>query len=113
METCGFRATPFCNAAVIGGDRIDHMIEKGMTVVQADSLEELGAKIMSDTADGVSFNAANMVATVNADNEAAAAGTATALPVPHAGVVPATALAKVPSTPFPSWAASWRRSAAS
>ena len=30
------RQTPFCNAAVIGGDRIDHMIEKGMTVVQAD-----------------------------------------------------------------------------
>ena len=91
------RATPFCNAAVIGGDRIDHMIELGMTVVQADSLEELGAKIVSDTADGVSFNAANMVNTVNAYNEAATAGTAANLPVPHQGTVPATALATPPA----------------
>ena len=68
------RQTPFCNAAVIGGDRIDHMSEKGMTVVQADSIEELGAKIVAETADGVSFNAANMAATVAAYNEAAAAG---------------------------------------
>lgn len=95
------RATPFCNAAVIGGDRIDHMIELGMTVVKADSLEELGAKIVSDTADGVSFNPANMVATVNAYNEAAAAGSAAALPVPHKGTVPATALTTPPFYAIP------------
>ena len=95
------RQTPFCNAAVIGGDRIDHMIEKGMTVVQADSLEELGAKIVAETADGVSFNANNMVATVNAYNEAAAAGTADKLDVPHLGTVPATPLVTPPFYAIP------------
>lgn len=95
------RQTPFCNAAVIGGDRIDHMIEKGMTVVQADSIEELGAKIVAETADGVSFNAANMAATVAAYNEAADAGTAGALEVPHLGVSPATALATPPFYAIP------------
>ena len=95
------RQTPFCNAAVVGGDRIDHMIEKGMTVVQADSLEELGAKIVAETADGVSFNANNMVATVNAYNEAAAAGTADKLDVPHLGVVPATPLVTPPFYAIP------------
>ena len=95
------RQTPFCNAAVIGGDRIDHMIEKGMTVVQADTLEDLGAKIVAETADGVSFNAANMVATVAAYNDAAAAGTAGALEVPHIGTVPATPLATPPFYAIP------------
>lgn len=95
------RQTPFCNAAVIGGDRIDHMIEKGMTVVQADSIEELGAKIVAETADGVSFNAANMAATVAAYNEAAAAGTAEALEVPHLGTVPATPLSTPPFYAIP------------
>ncbi len=95
------RETPFCNAAVIGGDRIDHMIELGMTVVSADSLEELGAKIVSDTADGVAFNANNMVNTVNAYNEAAAAGTADKLTVPHIGTVPAMPLTEPPFYAIP------------
>lgn len=58
------RQTPFFNAAVIGGDRIDNMIERGMTVVQADTLEELGAKIVAETADGVAFNANAMLRTI-------------------------------------------------
>lgn len=95
------RETPFCNAAVIGGDRIDHMIEYGMTVVQADTIEDLGQAIIAETADGVSFNAANMVATVTAYNEAAEAGTAEALEVPHAGVVPATPLVTPPFYAIP------------
>ncbi len=95
------RETPFCNAAVIGGDRIDAMIERGMTVVQADSLDELGAKIVAETADGVSFNARNMVETVNAYNEAAAAGTADQLEVPHLGTVPAMALTTAPFYAIP------------
>lgn len=95
------RNTPFCNAAVVGGDRIDHMIELGMTVVQADSIEELGAKIVAETADGVSFNAANMIATVQEYNEAAKAGTAETLDVPHAGVVPATPLVTGPFYAIP------------
>lgn len=95
------RQTPFCNAAVIGGDRIDHMIEKGMTVVQADTLEDLGAKIVAETADGVSFNATNLLATVAEYNDAANAGTAGALEVPHLGVSPATALATPPFYAIP------------
>ena len=95
------RATPFCNAAVIGGDRIDHMIEKGMTVVKGDSLEDLGAKIVSGTADGVSFNAANMVATVNAYNETVAAGGAATLEVPHIGTTPAKPLTTPPFYAIP------------
>ena len=54
-------------------------------LVRDDSLDELGAKIVAETADGVSFNARNMVETVNAYNEAAAAGTADQLEEPHPG----------------------------
>ena len=88
-------------AAVSGGDRFDAMIGRGMTVVQADSLDELGAKIVAETADGVSFNARNMVETVNAYNEAAAAGTADQLEVPHLGTVPAMALTTAPFYAIP------------
>lgn len=95
------RKTPFCNAAIIGGDRIDHMIEMGMTVVQADTLEDLGAKIVAETADGVTFNPVNMVATIADYNDAATAGTAGALEVPHLGVAPATPLATPPFYAIP------------
>ena len=33
--------TAYCNAAVVGGDRVEWLREHGATVVQADSLEEL------------------------------------------------------------------------
>lgn len=95
------RATPFCNAAVLGGDRIDHMVEKGMTVVQADSLEELGAKIVTETADGVSFNTSNMMKTVAEYNEAAQAGTTAALEVPHVSITDATPLTTPPFYAIP------------
>ena len=49
----------------------------------------------------MSFNAANMAATVAAYNEAAAAGTAEALEVPHLGTVPATPLSTPPFYAIP------------
>lgn len=107
------RQTPFCNAAVIGGDRIDHMIEKGMTVVQADSLEELGAKIVAETADGVSFNANNMVG----HRECVQRGRrGRARPTSWTCRIWASCLprrwSRPRSMPFPWSAASWPRSAA-
>ena len=95
------RKTPFCNAAVLGGDRIDHMIELGMTVVQADTLEDLGAKIVAETADGVSFNANNMLKTVAEYNEAAKSESADKLPVPHAGVAAAMPIENGPFYAIP------------
>jgi succinate dehydrogenase/fumarate reductase flavoprotein subunit len=95
------RKTPFCNAAVIGGDRIDHMIEMGMTVVQGETLEELAANIVATTADGVTFNPNNLLSTVSEYNEAATAGTADKLEVPHVGVTPAIPLATGPFYAIP------------
>lgn len=95
------RQTPFFNAAVIGGDRIDNMIERGMTVVQADTLEELGAKIVAETADGVAFNANAMLKTIAEYNEAAKAGTADQLDFPHVGTLPAAAIETGPFYAIP------------
>ena len=92
---------PFYNAAVIGGDRIENMKKMGMPVVQADSIEELAQKIVTETVGGDQFNAANFIATIKEYNAEVAAGNATKMEIPHSGRIPATPLATPPFFAIP------------
>ena len=83
-------ATSYCNAAIVGGDRLDWMAEKGITVVQADTLEELASAVASDTVGGDKFNSARFLKTVTEWNEAVAAGTTSDLDVPASTGYPLT-----------------------
>ncbi len=95
------RETPFYNTAVLGGDRIDNMKKLGMPIVEADTLEDLVAKIKTETYDGVSFNATNALASVAEYNAAAKNGTAETMEIPHTGVVPAMPLENGPFYAIP------------
>lgn len=95
------KATPFYQAAVVGGDRIDYMIANGFPVIQADTLEALGKKIVAESSDGVSFNATNMLKTVGEYNDAVGAGTTATMDVPHISLAPALPLATGPFYAIP------------
>lgn len=82
--------TPYCNAAVVGGDRIEWLREHGATVVQADTLEELAAKVQSETVSGDKFNSNGFLKTAYAWNEACAAGTTGELDFPVGSGYPLT-----------------------
>lgn len=97
----GIRATPFYAAAVVGGDRIDYMLANGFPIIKADTLEALGQKIVKESSDGVSFNAANMMKTVAEYNDACAAGTTAAMDVPHISLAPALPIEKGPFYAIP------------
>lgn len=82
--------TAYCNAAVVGGDRLDWLREHGATVVQADTLEELATKVATETVSGDKFNANAFLRTATEWNDAIAAGTTDALDVPVKSAMPLT-----------------------
>ena len=82
--------TAYCNAAVVGGDRLEWLRDHGATIVQADTLEELATAVQTTTVSGDKFNAGGFLKTVNAWNEAVAAGTTADLDVPVKSGVPLT-----------------------
>ena len=82
--------TAYCNAAVVGGDRLDWLREHGATVVQADTLEELATKVQSETVSGDKFNASCFLRTAAEWNDAVANGTTAALDVPAKSGMPLT-----------------------
>ena len=82
--------TPYCNAAVVGGDRLEWLRDHGATIVQADTLEELAAKVQAETVSGDKFNANGFLKTASAWNEAVAAGTTADLDVPVSSGYPLT-----------------------
>lgn len=67
--------TAFFQVAIEGGDRLTWLREHGATVVEADTIEELGTKIQTETVGGNYFNAGNFVKTVEAWNEGIEDGT--------------------------------------
>ena len=82
--------TPYCNAAVVGGDRIEWLRAHGATVVQADTLEELATKVQTETVSGDKFNPNGFLKTVYAWNEACATGTTGELEFPVGSGYPLT-----------------------
>lgn len=82
--------TAYCNAAIVGGDRLDWLEEHGATVVQADTLEELAAAVQSDTVSGDKFNANRFLKTVTEWNDAVENGTTADLDVPATTGYPLT-----------------------
>ena len=70
--------TPYCNAAVVGGDRIEWLREHGATVVQADTLEELATKVQTETVKAATSS------TPTASSRPSRLGTRPALPAPPA-----------------------------
>ncbi len=82
--------TAYCNAAVVGGDRLDWLREHGATVVQADTLEELATKVSTETVSGDKFNANAFLRTATEWNDAIAAGTTDDLDVPVKSAMPLT-----------------------
>ncbi len=82
--------TAYCNAAVVGGDRLDWLREHGATVVQADTLEELATKVATETVSGDKFNANGFLRTATEWNDAIANGTTDALEVPVKSAMPLT-----------------------
>lgn len=84
-ESCReyFKDVPYGKALVEGGDRIELMKKMGMTVFEADTLEDLATKIAAGTSGNVDFNIPNMMRTISEYNEAALAGMAATLEVPH------------------------------
>lgn len=84
-ESCReyFRDVPYGKALIKGGDRIELMKQMGMTVFEADTLEDLATKIAAGTSGNADFNIPNMMQTISEYNEAAAAGTASLLDIPH------------------------------
>ena len=79
-------------------------------MVQADTLEELADKVVSETVSGDKFNANGFLKTVNEWNDAVANDTTGDLEFP---VSSATRSPPRRSTASPWWLASWLRSAAS
>ena len=82
--------TPYCTAAVVGGDRVEWLREHGATVVQADTLEELATKVQTETVSGDKFNANAFLRTANEWNDAIANGATSELDVPVKSGVPLT-----------------------
>ncbi|MBQ9955721.1 MAG: FAD-binding protein [Eggerthellaceae bacterium] len=89
-------ATPFFVAAVIGGDRIDNMKAKGMTVIEGATIDELLANVFASHG-GSEFNVANAAATIAEYNAQVKAGNAATMEIPHTFAIPAT---PVESGPF-------------
>lgn len=73
----------YTKALVVGGDRLDCMKERGMTILEANTLDELADMIHDGTVNNVSFNKANMMDTISGYNAAVEAGTTETLEVPH------------------------------
>ncbi|MEF9875998.1 MAG: FAD-dependent oxidoreductase [Gordonibacter sp.] len=92
---------PFFQAAVIGGARIDHMLEMGFPVFQANSIEELGKAISSRFDDSASFNTGNAASAIAEYNEAVAAGTTAAMKIPHVSVTPPMPIGTAPFYAIP------------
>ncbi len=82
--------TTYCNAAVVGGDRLDWLSEHGATVVQADTLEDLAAKVQAETVGGDKFNANAFLKTAAEWNDAVANGTTADLEFPVSSGYPLT-----------------------
>jgi hypothetical protein len=82
--------TAYCNAAVVGGDRVAWLRDHGAAVVEADTLEDLAAKVAAETVGGDKFNAAQFLKTAYEWNEAVASGTTAELTVPASGGYPLT-----------------------
>ena len=82
--------TAYCNAAVVGGDRLDWLRDHGATVVQADTLEELAGKVAAETVSGDKFNANAFLRTAAEWNDAISNGTTDALDVPVKSGMPLT-----------------------
>ena len=64
--------TAYCNTAVVGGSRVQWMIDNGCPVFQADTLEELAAMVQGQSVGGTYFNAGNFLKTAAEWNEAVA-----------------------------------------
>ncbi len=92
---------PFFQAAVVGGARIDHMIEMGFPVFKANSIEELGKAINERFNDSASFNTTNASNTISEYNDAVAAGTTAAMKVPHVSTTPPMPIATAPFYAIP------------
>lgn len=82
--------TAYCNAAIVGGDRLAWLQEHGATVVQADTLEELADKVKSETVSGDKFNAGGFLKTAAEWNDAVANDTTGDLEVPVTSGYPLT-----------------------
>lgn len=82
--------TAYCNAAIVGGDRLAWLQEHGATVVQADTLEELAEKVQKETVSGDKFNANGFLKTAAEWNDAVANDTTGDLDVPVSSGYPLT-----------------------
>ena len=94
------RKTPFFMAAVLGGDRIDTMKAKGMTVIEGATIDELLSNIFASFG-GSEFNVANAAATLADYNANVKAGKATTMDIPHTFTIPATPIEAGPFYAIP------------